>query len=473
MTDDPVNPAEVVSQAPETPVGRPDLADSSDSPPALPPSTPKAGDSSEGFLARLATAWKGFWQGWRGELLEIPEGEEGTIPLAHARALERSLEKKLERAVEAGEKLREEITGLQKQASEKDSELKDTQRELKRVRSASEESEQGLRDDLSKLQEKLGQREATAASLETDLAASKQALAEREQSLGEAQQQLRQARADAEATAGQLRVDLASREDSIAVLRTQMEQATAAHATLLASLKKELDAVREALANKEAASDMLLSEISNNESEAEAAREEAERAQTELKEEISRLDSQLKSSEQAKDKLRSELIAALPEKVAAADLRQKMSQAEKDFARKVEEADLLREDVRELRRRLAEYEGKLGGLEETEGLRAGLQRENQRQAAQLEAIRSQLEDSRVKADKLSQAVQEFHGPAISAIQVAGVYAETVAGSLALSESDRSDIVEIKQNVDNLRIALQKLSAKMAEIEAGRTNPTGE
>lgn len=465
MTDDPVKPVDLESQSPETPAGS---SDSAGSPPPQ-PSSNRSGDSSEGFMARLATAWKGFWQGWRGELLEIPEGEEGTIPLAHARALERKLEKKLAQATEAGEKLREEVAGLKKHVAERDSELRDLQRELKQLRAASEATEQNLRNDLGKVQEELQQREATIASLEADVAGQKKSIAARDESLAAGKRELQQARAEAEAIAAQLRVDLASREDSLSALRAQMEQAETAHSALASGLKKELDTVREALSQKEAASNMLLSEISDNEAATDAAREETERTLSELKEEIGRLESQVKTSEQAKEKLRSELIAALPEKVAAADLRVKMTQAEKDFTRKVEEADLLREDLRELRRRLAEYEGKLGGLEETEGVRAGLQRENQRQAAQLEAIRSQLEDSRVKADKLHQAVQDFHGPAVSAIQVAGVYAETVAGSLALSESDRADIVEIKQNVDNLRIALQKLSVKMADIQAGRTN----
>jgi len=433
-----------------------------------PPPAPAPAEPSESFFARLATAWKGFWLGWHGELLEIPEGEEGTVPLAQLRAVERKLEKKLGKSETAATVLREEVAGLQKQVAERDVELRDAQRELKRVRATSEESEQALRADLSKVQERLAQREAALVRLETDLAEAQKGIASREESLAAAQQREASLRQQTDAATAQLRADLAAREATLAELRAQMEQAASASATILAGLKKELDKVRENLIEKDTANDMLLTEVSDHESQADHAKEDAQRAQAELKEEMERLEAQLKASEQAKDKLRSELIAALPEKVAAADLRLKVSAGEKDYARKVEEAELLRTDVRELRRRLAENESKMGGLEETEGKRASLQREYQRQSAQLDAVRDQLETARLQAEKLRAAVQEFHGPAVSAVQVAGVYAETVAGSLALSESDRADIVEIKQNMDALRGALQKLAAKLAEGDAARS-----
>jgi len=323
------------------------------------------------------------------------------------------------------------------------------------------------------LESEVAQGKAALAASEDSLAVQKQELQRAREEMQTAQaasqKHASEIRAEADAAAAQLRLDLAAREDSIAELRGKMDEAAGAHSATLASMKKELDQVRAVLLEREVANEMLLGEVANQESEADNALEDTQRVQAELKEEIERLEAQVKSSEQAKEKLRSELIAALPEKVAAADLRLKMSAAEKDFARKVEESDLLREDVRELRRRLAESENKMGGLEETEGKRASLQREFQRQTAQLDAVRSQLEDARLQAEKLRAAVQEFHGPAVSAVQVAGVYAETVAGSLALSESDRSDIIEIKQNMDALRAALQKLATKLAEGDAGRSS----
>ncbi len=461
--------------------------------PAKPPA-----ENGDGFFARLANAWKGFWQGWRGELLEIPEGEEGTVSLGQLRALERQLGRKLDKAQAATQAAQEESSALGKRIIELEAAAKEGQRELKRARASAEESEKSLQAELAKLQGRLQEREAAIAAGEAENARLKKTISERDVSLAAARRELEtareqsaqrsaefaenaqkafqdaqrreeQLRRDADASLARLGDDLAARENSLAQLNAKLEENSAAHAGVLASLKKELDTVREALAQREAANDMLLTEVSEQESAAEQAQEDASRTQAELKEEIERLETQLKTSEQAKEKLRSELIAALPEKVAAADLRLKMSVAEKDYQRKVGEADLLREDVRELRKRIAEYEGKVGGLEQTESQRAGLQRELQRQAAQLDAIRGQLEEARLQSEKLRAAVQEFHAPAVSAVQVAGVYAETVAGSLALSESDRADIIEIRQNMEALRLALQKLATKLAETDSGRTN----
>ncbi len=457
-----------------------------------------APENSEGFFSRLAKAWKGFLQGWRGELLEIPEGEEGTVPLGQLRAVERQHEKKLNKLQATLDSTREESANWKKQAADFEAQVKEGQREIKRVRASAEETEKSLNTELSKLQGLLQERDKTISSLQGEVAQLQKTLAERDETIVEAKRDLESARQKAEAHAAelsdnaqksfqdaqrreeqvraetetslkQLRSDLAARESSLAQLSAKHEEALAGHANVLASLKKELDNVREALAQREAANDMLLTEVAEHETAAEQSQEDAARAQTELKEEIERLEAQLKTSEQAKEKLRSELIAALPEKVAAADLRVKMSVAEKDYQRKVEEADMLREDVREMRKRIAEYEGKVGGLEETESKRAGLQRELQRQSAQIDAIRSQLEEARTQWEKVRAAVQEFHAPAVSAVQVAGVYAETVAGSLALSESDRSDILEIKQNMDALRGALQKLATKLAETDTARGN----
>jgi chromosome segregation ATPase len=444
-----------------------------------------------GFAERLRNAWKGFLRGWQGLPVEVPPGEEGTIPLVEALNVQRRLEKKLEKARAAAEELRGEAAAQKQRLAERDAELKESQRELKKTRAAAEEAEKALQRDLEKLQQTLREREATLAARETELEERQRTLVERgaaldalrselrearegaarqneaaarelSQARGEAAQREEALRRDADSTASQLRITLAAREDAVADLTRRMAESDAANAATIAALKKELDTTREALAQKEAASQMLLNEVAEAEKKADEAHEDATRREEELRAELQRLEGEVQSANEAKEKLRGELVAALPDKVAADDLRLKIGQKEKELARKTEEADLLRDDVHTLRRRVAEFEAKLSGAEKAGEGQAGLERELQRQGAQLDALRAQLEEARGHVEKLGAVLREFHGPAVSAVQVAGVYAETVAGSLALSESDRSDIVEIKQNLETLRGALQKLAARMAE-----------
>ncbi|GEM_PF-5125161 len=444
-----------------------------------------------GFSERLRNAWKGFLRGWQGLPVEVPPGEEGTVPLVEALNIQRKLEKKLDKARATGEELRGEVAGLKQQVADREAEVKAANRQLKKTQAAAEETEKEMSRDLEKLQQALREREAALAAREAESEERKRTIAERDTALAALQSEMRDAREaatrqsdaagrelsqtrgeaaqreealrrEADATAAQLRVNLAAREDAVAELSRRLGDAEAASGATIAALKRELDTTREALTQKEAASQMLLNEVADAEKKADEAHEDAARREEELRADIQRLEEEVQAANSAKEKLRAELVAALPDKVAAEDLRLKLGQKEKELAKKAEEADLLRDDVHSLRRRVTEFEAKLTGAEKAGEGQAGLERELQRQGAQLAAVRAQLEEARGHVETLGGVLREFHGPAVSAVQVAGVYAETVAGSLALSDSDRSDIVEIKQNLETLRAALQKLAARMAE-----------
>ncbi|MGH9792463.1 MAG: hypothetical protein ACRD5W_14740, partial [Candidatus Acidiferrales bacterium] len=91
-------------------------------------------DEDAGFFARLGNAFKGFFRGLRGLPVEIPPGEEGTIPLAEAAATQRRGEKRLAKSQAKLAELRESLDQRKQEIAERDAALQEAQKELKRVR---------------------------------------------------------------------------------------------------------------------------------------------------------------------------------------------------------------------------------------------------------------------------------------------------------------------------------------------------
>ncbi|MGH9795794.1 MAG: hypothetical protein ACRD5G_13565 [Candidatus Acidiferrales bacterium] len=182
-----------------------------------------------------------------------------------------------------------------------------------------------------------------------------------------------------------------------------------------------------------------------------------------LRREIEDWRRKLAEAESAAQKLRSELAVTLPPRAEVEGLRAKAGRLERELAKKSEEADLLREDLIAQRRRAAEMDERARQAAEFEAQKASFQRESQRLSVQADALRDQFTEAQLKLEKLSAALREFHGPAVSALQAAAVYSESLAASLAMNETDRSDTQELKRSVELLRQTMQKLAAKLAEL----------
>ncbi|MGH9815764.1 MAG: hypothetical protein ACRD6I_06760 [Candidatus Acidiferrales bacterium] len=367
-------------------------------------------DEDAGFFARIGNAFKGFFRGLRGLPVEIPLGEEGTIPVAKAAASQRKLKKRLARAQAKLDELRESLEQRNQELAERDAALREAALEEARKR---------------------GDATRRCEDLEQELA--------------------------------RWRTELAARDETIAEMRAQMTSTSERSKTELDETRGELQFTKSTLAEKESALDLLLGEVKNQEAEIDREREGAARRQEQLRAEIEDGRRKLVEAESAAHQLRSELSLALPPRAEAEGLRAKAAHVERDLAKKSEEADLLREDLIAQRRRAAEMDERAKQAGEFEAQKASFQRESQRLSVQAEALRDQFTEARLKLEKLSTALREFHGPAVSALQAAAVYSESLAGSLAMNETDRSDTQELKRSVELLRQTMQKLAAKLAEL----------
>ena len=367
-------------------------------------------DEAVGFFARIGNAFKGFFRGLRGLPIEIPPGEEGTIPVAVAAASQKKLEKRLAKARAKLDGLRESLEQRNRELAERDAAMREAALEEARKR-----------DDATRRCE----------DLEQELA--------------------------------RWRMELAARDGTIAEMRAQMASTSERSKTELDEARGELEFTKSTLAEKESALELLLGEVKNQEDEIDREREEAARQQEQLRAEVEEERRKLAEAESAAQKLRSELAVTLPPRAEVEGLRAKAGRLEREIAKKSEEADLLREDLIAQRRRAAEMDERARQAGEFEAQKASFQRESQRLSVQADALRDQFTEAQLKLEKLSAALREFHGPAVSALQAAAVYSESLAGSLAMNESDRSDTQELKRSVELLRQTMQKLAAKLAEL----------
>jgi chromosome segregation ATPase len=469
-------------------------------------------DDGAGLFARLGNAFKGFFRGLRGLPVEIPPGEEGTIPVAEAAILQRKLEKRLAKAQAQSEELRAAVEQHQQGISERDASLKEAQRELKGVRAEAAEAEAGLRKEteaaqsearaagerIQRLQNELAGREARLGQRDADLEARDREITDLRRAAGEKERELagqlgetrreldtraaelartEEARAqgvverdaarrrveELEKELGQWRMELAARDETLAELRQRGAAAAARAKAELDEARGELEFTKSTLAEKESALELLLGEVKNQESESDRVRDEAAQQQAQLQAEIEEWKRKFDEAEAVMAGMRKELVKGLPKRAEFEELRTKAGQLERELAKKSAEAELLREDLIGLRRREAEAEERARKGDEAETQKAALQRDLQRQSVQIEALRDQFTEAQLKVEKLSAALRDFHGPAVSTIQAAAVYAESLAASLAMNETDRNDAQEMKQNVEKLRQTMQKLTAKLAEL----------
>ncbi len=363
-----------------------------------------------GFFARIGNAFKGFFRGLRGLPIEIPLGEEGTIPVAEAAASERKLKKRLAKMQAKLDELRASLEQRTLEIAERDAAMREV---------ALEEAQ------------KRGDAMRRSEDLEQELA--------------------------------RWRTELAARDETIAELRAQMTSTSERSQAELEEARGELEFTKSTLAEKESALGLLLGEVKNQEDEIDRERDEAARRQEQLRAEIEDGRRKLVEAESAAQKLCSEQSVTLPPRAEVEGLRAKAAHLERELAKKSGEADLLREDLIAQRRRAAEMDERAKQAGEFEAQKASFQRESQRLSVQAEALRDQFAEAQLKLEKLSAALREFHGPAVSALQATAVYSESLAGSLAMNETDRSDTQELKRSVELLRQAMQKLAAKLAEL----------
>lgn len=486
-------------------------------------SAPSTGDDREGFFARLGNAFRGFFRGLQGLPIEIPPGEEGTIPVVEANLIQRKLEKRLAKAQARGEDLRAQLEQRKQEIAERDAALKDAQKEMKRARSEAAESEAALRKEaeralesvrekderIQRLQTEVSGREARLAQRDADLEKqsaefedARRAASEKERELAsqlsdtqrqldtrsgelarteearakleaerdaalargeELGRELAEARREREAVDQRYGFELAGRDDTISALRNEMNAAAEQAKSGLDEALGELQFTKSALMEKESALQLLLGEVKNQEEEADRERAESAQQQEQLRAEIEDGKRKLAEAQAATEKIRAELVAALPDRAEFNRVSAKAGQLERELAKKAEEADMLRDDLVSLRKLSAETEGRAKSAEEAVGQKAAFQRELQRQSVQLEALREQFTEAQLKVEKLSAALRDFHAPAVSSIQMATVYSESLAASLAMNEGDRGDAQELKQCVEQLRQTMQKLTAKLAEL----------
>ena len=86
-----------------------------------------------------------------------------------------------------------------------------------------------------------------------------------------------------------------------------------------------------------------------------------------------------------------------------------------------------------------------------------------RKNTQLEALQREYEHLQATSEKLTGALREFHSGAVNPLTVARVTSDLLAGSVALSDSDRENVIEIKRHLDQLLQVLRRLSTWFAEL----------
>jgi len=431
---------------------------------AGPPERTDEPDDEPGIVERLRAAWEGFFRGLRGLPVSIPPGEEGTIPVAEAMHTQRRLERKLEKARGVADKLRDEVAELKRAAEEHSGEARRTEREWSRVRDQATQMEESLRRDLESSQGTVREKNEALGNALGELDLRREELKQAAASLVSTQQQLEKTQAQAEEREsvsreelGRAAAEISAGQEALAALREEAGRAAQA-------ATEELAAAKDAVRSRGAEMEGLRGDVSRLEVSLREVREETARQLQPLREELEQAQRAAAEAETVRQSVAGELETARAQGVAAAESRSKAAQAERELGKRIEENDALRGDVRGKLKRISELEAKLKSAEQAQAERDSLQRDLKQRMLQFEAMHENYGAMQARAEKLKKIIEEFQASAVSAIQVASVYADFADKSKTLAEADRENVTEMKQGIERLRQGLLKLAAQIAEPE---------
>ncbi len=370
----------------------------------------------------------------RRESERRPQPGDATAELERLRTEASEQRKKAETAGEEAAAARQEAAGKAEAANRLQKELDDARARLAGAESAERASGQAT-EEFTRRQAELHQQVETA-------------FGERDHARTEAEGWRRKAE---EAAAEWARIQ----EN----LRQQLQDALQAHDKLRAEVEKGTQQAEEAGDWRD--------QLAEAEATARAAREELEfvRGQHgQLAAEAQRAKDAAAEANEDRERLERELSVFRGKESVAGELHGQIAALEGELEQVRSELAHVRKELTEQQAPPLTPEAVAAVGQVSPETRAALEREAQRGGARWEAMQTELEGARTRAQRLENILRHFYVASVNPLTVAVATADLAAGSQWLSPRDKETLQLLKQNVDTIIESIKVLKKQMQELE---------